>query len=230
MNDVYKAFISSVARDLGTTPNEVAFECIAATMNLPSMAKYSGGKPPPCRFGIPVVAPEAVTVVTADTSALEAEILSLKAEVESLRAAVASAPAVENALDNIRSAPAPAAAPKAPKAPKAAVSPSSNLSDGGNLKTVVIDGTETPVRSWRAGAMHMLGLLTAAGQKADVPTGWFRDEASDRTVTLPSGDHAFASIVTGDCEKRIRKVAEVLSVNVTLRIVAEDGTSQDVAL
>lgn len=219
MNDVYKAFISSVARDLGTTPNEVAFECIAATMNLPSMAKYVGGKPPPCRFGIPesAVAPAAVV----DTSALEAEIASLKAEVASLRAAASSATPV--------AAPAPVAAPKAPKAPKVAPA-SGNLADTGNLKAVVVDGTETPVRSWRAGAMHMLGLLTAAGQKGGVPTGWFRDEASDRTVTLPSGDHAFASIVTGDCEKRIRKVAEVLDVDVTLRIVAEDGSTTDAAL
>lgn len=210
MNDIYKAFISSVARDLGTTPNEVAFECIAATMNLPSMAKYVRGKPPPCRFGIPEssVAPAAVV----DTSALEAEIASLKAEVARLHAAASSA--------------TPVAAPKAPKAAPA----SGNLADTGNLKAVVVDGTETPVRSWRAGAMHMLGLLTAAGQKGTVPAGWFRDEASDRTVTLPSGDHAFASIVTGDCEKRIRKVAEVLGVGVTLRIVAEDGSTTDAAL
>lgn len=219
MNDVYKAFITTVARDLGTTPNEIAFECIAATMNLPSMAKYVNGNPPACRFGIPSAAPASV-----DTSALEEEIARLKAEVASLCAAatVVQAPAAEIA-------PNPAT-PKAPKAAKVAAAPTGNLSDGGNLKAVVVDGTETAVRSWRAGAMHMLGLLTAAGQKGSVPTGWFRDEASERTVTLPSGDHAFASIVTGDCEKRIRKVAEVLGANVTLRIVAEDGTTSDAAL
>lgn len=217
MNDVYKAFITSVARDLGTTPNEIAFECIAATMNLPSMAKYSGGKPPPCRFDIPAPAP------VADTSALEAEIASLKAEVAALCAAAVAptAPAPESKVT---------ATPKAPKAPKVAAAPTGNLSDGGNLKTVIIDGSETPVRSWRAGAMHMLGLLTAAGQKGSVPTGWFRDEAGDRTFTLPSGDHAFASLLTSDCEKRIRKVVEVMNLSVTLRIVAEDGTTSDVTL
>ena len=220
MNETYRQFLNAVARDLGSTPSEIALDCIAATMNLPSLAKYAGGNPPACRFDLTVpTAADTVSADAPDTSALEAEIASLKAEIASLRAAATAT------VTGV----APTKAPKAPKAPKVAPA-SGNLADTGNLKAVVVDGTETAVRSWRAGAMHMLGLLTAAGQKGTVPSGWFRDEASDRTVTLPSGDHAFASIVTGDCEKRIRKVAEVLGVGVTLRIVAEDGSTTDAAL
>jgi len=170
-----------------------------------------------------------VPAAPAPTSIVEAELSDAKATIVRLEAEVASLKSGQT--NDLAAAPTPAAtAPKASKAAKAAKAPAASLSDAGNLKAIVVDGVETPVRSWRAGAMHALGLLTAAGKKADVPSGWFRDDAGDRTITLPSGDHAFASIVTSECEKRIRKVAEVLNLSVTLRIAAEDGTTQDAAL
>jgi len=221
MDTTLKAFLVNLGAHIGGSAQDAAIECVRIATNVPSLAGCLPNGASPQTTTVDVTLPAAAsTVVEAELSDAKATIVRLQDEVAALKAGQTNARAASEAP----------ATPAAPKAPKAAKAPSASLSDAGNLKAIVVDGVETPVRSWRAGAMHALGLLTAAGKKADVPGGWFRDDASDRTVTLPSGDHAFASIVTGECEKRIRKVVEVLGLSVTLRIAAEDGTTQDVAL
>lgn len=201
MNVEYKKFIAAVSKGTGLAPNDVAMQCIAATMNLPSMGQYlDGAAPPACQFDVSTPAPAltANPVDPVDTSALEAEIASLKAEIESLR--------------NTTPAPVKAAKPaKAPKAPKAAKTPAQNSQDG---LTFTLNGSEVKVRSWRGGAIHMFNLLIENGKKADVPSAWFRDTAEQMTTTLPSGDHVFSTLSQKDCIRRMSKIAEVLNMTI----------------
>ena len=270
MNDSFKKFIAEAAKGLGLNPNEVAFECIAATMNLPSMAKYlNGAKPPACRFDValPAPAPAENTDNTAEIAGLNTTINALKTEIDDL---VAEKTTLQTRIDTMNATPAaadttdtttaavldalkaeldalktevaalkagkPVKAPKAPKEPKAAKEPKEPkaatglMSDNGKLKAIIINGTETELRSWRAGALHMLNLAAEAGKKGDLPRGWFKAEANPRTVTLPSGDFAFASLVLEECEKRIVRIKDLLSLNVTLRILRDDGGTTEIAL
>ncbi len=216
MDTILKSFLANLGAHLGGSAQDAAVECVRIATNVPSLAgclpKDAGPQATKVALDFPAPAPASDELADA-----KATIARLEAEIAALQSAPKAAKAPK----------APKAA-KAPKAPKAAKAPGSQ--DQGKLKGLSIDGADTPVRSWRAGAMHMLELVVVAGKKGDVPEGWFRDESSERTVTLPSGSHAFASIVTGECEKRIRKAAEVLGLSVTLRVEAADGTTQDVAL
>ena len=78
----------------------------------------------------------------------------------------------------------------------------------------------------------MMSLVYTNGKADQVHSGWYSDTLNKYSVKMDGLDNVFAgspgTLVV--CEKRIRKAAEVLGVPVTLRIVAEDGTSQDVAL
>ncbi len=214
MDTILKTFLANLGAHIGGSAQDAAVECVRIATNVPSLAgclKDAGPQATKVALDFPAPAPAPASDELADA---KATIARLEAEIAALQ-----------------SAPKAAKAPKAPKAPKAAKAPKAPGSqDQGKLKGLSIDGADTPVRSWRAGAMHMLELVVVAGKKGDVPEGWFRDESSERTVTLPSGSHAFASIVTGECEKRIRKAAEVLGLSVTLRVEAADGTTQVVAL
>jgi hypothetical protein len=239
MSDIYKAFITAVSRDLALTPNDVAFECIAATMNLPAMSKYVNGTPPACRFDMPKVTYNAkleteLAVITAELATRNTELATRNTELGALQGRILalhdeiSVLLAENTdLKNTLKATTPKVTTPKVTTPKATTPKAGGLAAEGSLKALAINGIETSAHSWRAGAMYMLGLLTDAGQKGAVPPGWFRDEAGDRTTPLPSGDHAFNNLSVYESEMRIRTVAEVLGHNVTLRIVRADGTIHD---
>lgn len=218
MDTILKTFLANLGAHLGGSAQDAAIECVRIATNVPSLAgclpKDACPQATKVALDFPAPAPAPASDELADA---KATIARLEAEIAALQSAPKAALAPK----------APKAA-KAPKAPKAAKAPGSQ--DQGKLKNLIIDGVDTPVRSWRAGAMHMLDLIAVAGKKGDVAGGWFRDEANKFTAPLPSGGFAFANMSGSECEKRIRKAAKVLGLSVTLRVEAADGTTQDVAL
>ena len=213
MDTILKTFLANLGAHIGGSAQDAAVECVRIATNVPSLAgclpKDAGPQATKVALDFPAPAPASDELADA-----KATIARLEAEIAALQSAPKAAKAPK--------------APKAPKAAKAAKAPGSQ--DQGKLKNLIIDGVDTPVRSWRAGAMHMLNLIAVAGKKGDVAGGWFRDEANKFTAPLPSGGFAFANMSGSECEKRIRKAAKVLGLSVTLRVEAADGTTQDVAL
>ena len=207
MDTILKSFLANLGAHIGGSAQDAAIECVRIATNVPSLAgclpKDAGPQATKVALDFPASAPASDELADA-----KATIARLEAEIAALQSAPKAA--------------------KAPKAPKAAKAPGSQ--DQGKLKNLIIDGVDTPVRSWRAGAMHMLDLIAVAGKKGDVAGGWFRDEANRFTAPLPSGGFAFVNMGGSECEKRIRKAAKVLGLSVTLRVEAADGTTQDVAL
>jgi len=225
MDTVLKAFLANLGAHIGGSSSDAAVECVRIATHVQSLAGClpNGASPQATKVDMTVASTPSASTDPAPALALEAELADAKATITRLQDEIASLKAAPKA----EKASAPAA-PKAAKSTKA----TTGLTDQGKLKALVIDGTEIPVRSWRSGAVVMMTRVYTSGNANQVHSGWFTTVLRKDTLKMDGVDDMFAdspgTLVV--CEKRIRKAAEVLGVSVTLRIAAEDGTTQDVSL
>jgi hypothetical protein len=215
MDTILKTFLANLGAHIGGSAQDAAVECVRIATNVPSLAgclpKDAGPQATKVALDFPASAPASDELADA-----KATIARLEAEIAALQSAPKAAKAPK--------------APKAAKAPKAPKATATGITSQGKLKGLIIDGVDTPVRSWRAGTVYLMNTVYTSDKKSDVPDNWWRPGPSPYAVQMPCGDYGDDPGTLVVCEKRIRKAAEVLGLSVTLRVEAADGTTQDVAL
>ncbi|NBR66497.1 MAG: hypothetical protein EBT79_04300 [Actinobacteria bacterium] len=220
MDTILKAFLANLGAHIGGSASDAAVECVRIATNVPSLAGClpKDASPQTTKVEMASAPTQTITVVTPDP-AVVTELADAKATILRLEEEIAA----------LKAAPKPEKV-SAPSAPKAAKTTATGITDLGKLKAIVIDGTEIPVRSWRAGTTYLMDMIYTSDKKGNVPTNWWRPGPSAYAVQMPCGDYGDDPGTLVVCEKRIRKSAEVLGVSITLRIAAADGTTQDVSL
>jgi hypothetical protein len=242
MDPILKQFLQALATEIGGTMQEAALEAVRIAACIPNLSRLlPAGYEAKCAVDLGDLRP-----AVADTSALDAEIADAKSKIASLEAAIkgrdehisnliAAAAVLVETVPEPKAPKAPKAekppkapkAEKAPKAPKAEKAPKAAKEPGAGVTALVIDGAEVAIRSFRAGLIYMMRTAVDAGHKAALPAVWFRDTPDFRTVTLPSGEHAVVHMDATQAELRIRKIAKVIGVTLTVKSTNADGSTTE---
>ena len=230
MDPILKQFLQALATEIGGTMQEAALEAVRIAACIPNLSRLlPAGYDPKCAVDIGDLRPAVPTATPSlDTeflvATLEAKIASLEASIKGRDEHISNLIAAAAVLAANVPDEAPVKAPKVakePKAPKVAKEP------GSGVVALVIDGAEVAIRSYRAGLIHMMRTAVGAGHKTAFPPSWFRDTPDFRTVTLPGGEHAVVHMDATQAELRIRKVAKVMGVTLTIKVTNADGSTTE---
>ena len=242
MDPILKQFLQALATEIGGTMQEAALEAVRIAACIPNLSRLlPAGYDPKCAVDIGDLRPAVPTATPSlDTeflvATLEAKIASLEASIKGrdehisnliAAAAVLAANVPDEAPVKTPKAPKVAKEPKEPKVAKEPKEPKAAKEPGSGVAALVIDGAEVAIRSYRAGLIHMMRTAVGAGHKTAFPPSWFRDTPDFRTVTLPGGEHAVVHMDATQAELRIRKVAKVMGVTLTIKVTNADGSTTE---
>ena len=227
MDPILKQFLQALATEIGGTMQEAALEAVRIAACIPNLSRLlPAGYDPKCAVDIGDLRPAVPTATPSlDTeflvATLEAKIASLEASIKGRDEHISNLIAAAAVLAANVPDEAPVKATKVAKEPKAAKEP------GSGVAALVIDGAEVAIRSYRAGLIHMMRTAVGAGHKTAFPPSWFRDTPDFRTATLSSGEHAVVHMDATQAELRIRKVAKVMGVTLTIKVTNADGSTTE---
>ena len=233
MDPILKQFLQALATEIGGTMQEAALEAVRIAACIPNLSRLlPAGYDPKCAVDIGDLRPAVPTATPSlDTeflvATLEAKIASLEASIKGRDEHISNLIAAAAVLAANVPDEAPVKTPKAPKVAKEPKEPKAAKEPGSGVAALVIDGAEVAIRSYRAGLIHMMRTAVGAGHKTAFPPSWFRDTPDFRTVTLPGGEHAVVHMDATQAELRIRKVAKVMGVTLTIKVTNADGSTTE---
>ena len=199
-DDNMKGFLRNLSVALGGTIQEAAFETVRVAMNVPGLKSLipDGGSAPPIRLDLGLEAPATASTVNVDAylaeiNAKQAIIESQGREIATLQAAIDA-----HAATTVAAVVVPEAAPAPARKRAATVT---------KVDAVVVNGTTTPVPSWKQAVIAAVARVYEDGRIGELPTAWFTTvERPAVTTKVDNGLWFLSNLSATAAEARLKKI------------------------